>query len=194
MSHYNPIIDYIWNQKYENRLVFVERGVAQEEGPAQPNFTMHGRTPDTLLRQVEKWHRQLGKEVRGGDLQWVKSKINDYRYMTGTVKKRNEKIWTIHELLSSNELIAEGRQQHHCVASYARSCYSGRSSIWTMSYQEYLVRQKLLTIELKNDSKTIVQVRGLRNRLPTEGEMDVIRHWSAKEGLTIASYVLAYID
>lgn len=188
-SQYNPIIDYIWNQKYENRVVFVERGIAREEGPEQPNFSMHGRTPATLLRHVDDWHRRLGKESRGGNLQWVKSKFVDFNYVEGRANSRNMKIWTISELLSSNELIAEGRKQNHCVATYARSCFSGSTSIWTMDVRESQVRQKLLTIELHNQSKTIRQIRGLRNRVATSSEMDIIYRWSHKEGFAIANYI-----
>ncbi|MCW8931560.1 MAG: PcfJ domain-containing protein [Gammaproteobacteria bacterium] len=195
VSQYNPIVDYIWNQKYENRIVFIERGVAREEGPAQPNFSMKGRTPDTLLNQVEAWHRQLGRELRGGDLQWVKSEFKDYRYVEGRANSHNMKVWTISELLSSNELIAEGRKQSHCVASYARSCFTGKTSIWTMEIQNCLyanqnqMRQKLLTIELHTMSKTIRQIRGLRNRLASSAEMEIIYRWARKQGFAIAKYV-----
>ena len=194
VSQYNPIVDYIWDQKYENRMVFIERGVAREEGPAQPNFTMRGRTADTLLKQVEIWHRQLGKELRGGDLQWVKSEFADYNYVEGRENNCNMKIWTISELLSSNELIAEGRKQSHCVASYARSCFTGKTSIWTMELQNCLyankaqMRQKLLTIELHTLSRTICQIRGLRNRFASDIEMEVIYRWARKQGFSIARY------
>ena len=185
----NPIIDFIWHQKYENRIVFVERGVALDEAPAQPNFSMTGRTPETLLRQVDNWHRQLGKESRGGNLQWVKSKLADYRYVEGRANSRNMKIWFIQELLSNKELIAEGRKQNHCVSTYARSCFSGTTSIWTMDLQESETRQKLLTIEVHNASKTIRQVRGLRNRMAKKSEMDIIRRWANQEGLKITNYI-----
>lgn len=188
-SQYNPIIDYIWHKKYENRMVFVERGVAREEEPEQPNFSMQGRTPDTLLRQVENWHRQLGKQPRGGNLQWQKSKLVDFRYIEGRANNHNMRIWTIQELLSSNELIAEGRKQNHCVASYARSCFSGKTSIWTMDVQENQTRQKLLTIELHNTTSSIRQVRGLRNRMATNREMAIIHRWAQKEGFSIAGYI-----
>ena len=68
-SHISPIIDYIWNRKYENRIAFVATGVVENLGPEQPNFSMRGRTADSLLRAVEAWHRQLGREVKGGNLQ-----------------------------------------------------------------------------------------------------------------------------
>jgi hypothetical protein len=188
-SQYNPIVDYIWHQKYENRMVFVERGVVREDGPEQPNFSMQGRTADTLLRQVDNWHRQLGKESRGGNLQWVKSKLPDFRYVEGRPNNRNMRIWTIRELLGSRELIAEGREQHHCVATYARSCFSGSTSIWTMDCQESQARQKCLTIELHNATKSIRQVRGLRNRMATARELDIIHRWAHQDGLTMAGYL-----
>ncbi len=50
----------------------------------------------------------------------------------GARDSKNMRIWPIRELLNSNELIAVGRHQRHCVATYAHSCYSGRSSIWAM--------------------------------------------------------------
>lgn len=188
-QHYGPIVDYIWHKKYENRMVFIEPGVAREEGPEQPNFSMHGRTPGTLLRQVEDWHRRLGRESRCGNLNWEKSSFSDFRYREGQANSRNMKVWTIRELLNSNELVTEGRAQSHCVATYARSWFTGSTSIWTMDLQETQARRKMVTIELQNRSKIICQVRGLRNRKATDREMDVIRRWADMEGLTVAAYL-----
>ncbi|TVR29607.1 MAG: hypothetical protein EA404_14415, partial [Spirochaetaceae bacterium] len=39
-AHYQPIVDYIWNQKYENQAVFVARGVVQETGPLCRNVRL----------------------------------------------------------------------------------------------------------------------------------------------------------
>jgi len=187
-SQYNPIIDYVWNQKYEPRIVFVERGVAREEAP-QPNFSMRGRTPATLLRQVDQWHRQLGKETRGCQLQWAKSRYPDYHYVEGRAESRNMKVWTIRELLSHKELVAEGRNQNHCVATYTRACHSGGTSIWTMDLQTSSTLEKCVTIELHLPTKTIRQVRGRLNRLAKKNEMDVIIRWATKEGFRIAGYI-----
>lgn len=181
----NPIVDFIWNQKYENRIEFVSRGVARDIGPAQPNFSMNGRTADTLMRQLENWHRQLGRESRGGDLQWQKSKFSDYQFVEGHAQRSNMQAWTIRELLSSKELIAEGRAQNHCVASYARSCFVGKNSIWTMDRTDCHGGTKTVTIELNLPTKKICQIRGKCNRLPTAAEMDVIRRWANKENLLI---------
>ncbi len=189
VSHVHPIIDYIWNQKFEDRRVFVEREVAEEIGPAQPNFSMRGRTPDTLLRQVNEWHRQLGRETRGGNFQWPRSEIGEFRFQEGSEQKRNLKFWYIRELLSTKELIEEGRALNHCVSSYARSCYSGKKSIWTLESEDENVRRKVLTIEISRPENLIRQVRGKRNRLPTSTEKFLLERWAAAENLEIAEYV-----
>jgi len=187
--HYGPIIDYIWNQKYELQMTFIDRGIALELPPQQPNFTMKGRTPNALLQQVDSWHRRLGKEQRVGNKQWVKSKFSDFRYVEGKADKQNMKVWKIYELLSSKELVAEGRAQQHCVATYVSSCHNGHTSIWTMDFQNNIECKKLLTIEVHIRSKSIRQIRGLRNRLATQEEKSVLRRWADSEGLVMQNYV-----
>ena len=189
VSHANPIIDYIWHQKYENQRVFVERGVAREIGPAQPNFSMRGRTPETLLRQVEAWHGQLGREAKGGELEWIRSEIGEFHTLEGSEEARNMKFWSIRELLSSDELIDESRALKHCVSTYARSCHTGRSSIWTMEIEDENGRRKILTIEVAPRAKVIRQVRGKQNRSPTPKEKDLLDRWAEQEGLRLAGYL-----
>ena len=189
VSHVHPIIDYIWHQRYENRRVFVERGVAREIGPAQPNFSMRGRTPETLLRQVEGWHGELGRESKGRELEWHGSGIGEFHLLEGSEAARNMKFWSIRELLSSDELIDEGRALRHCVSTYARSCHTGRSSIWSMEIEDENGCRKILTIEMAPREKVIRQVRGARNRLPTPKEKDLLGKWAEQEDLQLAGYI-----
>ncbi|MCG9128048.1 PcfJ domain-containing protein [Candidatus Poribacteria bacterium] len=189
VSHVNPIVDYIQNQKYTNRQIFIDRGVAEEIEPPQPNFTMKGRTPDTILQQVNEWHRQLGRETRGGNYQWTRSKIRELNLIQRPKDKESERTWVIRELLSSKELIDEGRRMNHCVRSYGKSCHSGKTSIWTLEVTEKDKVRKVLTIEVMLAQMLIRQVRGKRNRLPTKSEKNIISQWAAREDLKIADYV-----
>ena len=189
VRHVHPIIDYIWHQRYENRRVFVERGVAREIGPAQPNFSMRGRTPETLLHQVEEWHSELGRESKGKELEWYRSQIGEFHLLEGSEQLHNMKFWSIRELLSSDELIDEGRAMQHCVQTYARSCHTGRSSIWTMEIEDENGRRKILTIEVAPREKIIRQVRGKRNRLPTPKEKNLLGKWADQEGLQLGEYI-----
>ena len=189
VSHVNPIFDYIRNQKYAIRQIIVNRGDAEEIGPPQPNFTMKGRTAETLLHQVNEWHRQLGRETRGGHFQWTRSDIGELQIIQGSKEKGNQRIWEIRELLSSNELIDEGRRMNHCVSTYGKSCHAGKTSIWTLGINEKDEIKKVLTIEVLLANRLIRQIRGKSNRLPTTREKHIISQWAASEELKIADYV-----
>ncbi len=49
-----PIIDYILSRRYLHR-----RWEDQVLPPEQPNFSMKGRTLDTLMRDMDRWHRDM---------------------------------------------------------------------------------------------------------------------------------------
>jgi hypothetical protein len=187
--HINPIIDFIWHKRYVPRVVFLQPGVAQDIGPEQPNFSMRGRTVDSLLGAVDTWHRQLGRETKGGQFQWKKSDIENFTFIEGSKESKNMRIWRILELLSSNELIAEGRQQKHCVATYGHSCNAGACSIWMMDVETEEGVEKLVTIEVNKANNEIRQIRGRLNRLVTDREKSVIMRWAEQSGLAMASYV-----
>ena len=189
VNHVNPIIDFIWNQKFQNRRVFVERGVIEEIDPPQPNFSMKGRTPNTLLRQVNDWHGTLGRNRKQGNLHWEHSNIGELRLEERSRDKYRTINWHIRELLSTEELIDEGRALKHCVYTYADSCVSGKTSIWSLEIEDEGSRKKVLTIEMLLGSKLIRQVRGKGNRRPTQKEKNLLMRWVRKENLEIADYV-----
>ncbi len=184
-THVHPIIDFIWNEKYVDQQDYDADGRLQNTGPAQPNFTMRGRSGDSLLAQVDAWHRRLGRvTLHAGDCRWNRWVIDDYRFVEGNQTTDNSRVWFIRELLSSKELVAEGRKQKHCVASYAASCASGASAIYTMDVRDKAGERKLLTIEVSRKHRVLYQVRGKRNRLPTNTEALALRRWTQENGLT----------
>lgn len=187
--HVGPIIDFIWHQRFEPQVVFVERGVAERRGPIQPNFSMRGRTVNSLLSAVADWHRQLGREAETGDFQWEKSAFADFEFREASQSREDSKTWSIRELLSSQELAFEGRRMKHCVATYARSCYEGKSSIWSMEVNDEFGRQPAVTIEVENARKLICQIRGKQNRRPTEQERAIVQRWATREELQLAAYL-----
>jgi hypothetical protein len=188
-AHYQPIVDYIWNQKYEDQAVFVARGVVEQTGPPQPGFSLAGRTPGTLLRQVEEWHTRLGRTAKGGVLQWIRSGIPDFELVEGKRESANMRVWRIVELLSSKELEEEGRALGHCVATYASSCQRRVSSIWSVRRESSTGATRLLTVEVDMKRKDVVQIRGLRNRLPEANEMTIVNRWARANRLTMAAWL-----
>jgi len=178
-AHVHPIIDYIWSEKYVDQHEYDANGRLRNTGPAQPNFTMRGRSSDSLLAQVESWHRQLGRSTQyAKDSRWQRWIVDDYTFVEGKSSGDTSRLWHIRELLSSKELVAEGRKQKHCVASYAASCLRGESAIFTMDMRDREGERKLLTIEVGRKHRVLYQVRGKRNRFPTKAEALVVRRWS----------------
>ncbi len=188
LAHAGPIIDFIHRQRFVSHDVFVAPGVVERRGPPQPNFTMKGRTPASLLRQVEAWHRTLTKTEQP-PAQWPSSGIAGFEFVEGTERGGNLKIWTITELLSTSALAAEGRAMKHCVATYAHSCANGACSIWTLEVEAFEGRSKILTVEVQNGARLICQARGKCNALPGDKPRGILRRWAEQAGLSVARYV-----
>ena len=194
-----PIIDYIHFQRFvpEQILAGLNRRIDDADlaaiGARQPNFSMRGRTAATLLRQVNRWHQGLASNNRQQVCAWIPSGISPFSLIEGGEVRAhqsaspnlegNVKHWIIRELLSSAALVAEGRRLNHCVASYASSCRQRYSSIWTMEVESFSGVKKLLTIEVHLKTRTIVQIRGKSNRLPTEKEKRLICRWATNARL-----------
>lgn len=188
--HVGPIIDYLHAQKFQTREIIDQSGRATIEPPPQPNLQMRGRSADTLLAQVERWHHALGRSKGAENLFFKSSGFKELSIKTGS--KDAPSIWSFRELHSGNDLIAEGKAMRHCVASYARSCVAGTCSIWAMELDRRMGVEKIQTIEVSKQG-TIVQCRGKQNRLPTAGELDIVRRWAEAVGLSISPYVQAKV-
>jgi len=175
-----PMIDYLQHQRFTPQEM--EGG---ELGPLEPNLTMKGRTPESLLRKMNNWHRTLGKSSERETSRWAATGIDEFEFLEGSTENGTRKVWRIRELLTSRELTAEGRRMKHCVGIYISSCKRGSCSIWTME----LDGDKGLTIEVRNHLRQIVQARGTANRLPTAKELSVLRRWAIEACLTISKSV-----
>jgi hypothetical protein len=188
LAHLGPIIDYIYHQRFDPQRNFLGPGVVERNDPPQPNLTMKGRTPQSLLRQVGLWHNALARTAPPR-AEWPASGMAGFEFVEGSEKNGNLKIWTITELLSTKALVAEGRKMNHCVATYARSCAHGVTSIWSLEAETFDGRSKILTIEVQNATRRICQARGKCNMLPAEKHKHILRRWGEQAGLQLASYV-----
>ena len=54
-----PIVDWIYNQRFAPGPMRIVNDIARDGGIPQPNLSMNGRTVESVLRQVERWHREL---------------------------------------------------------------------------------------------------------------------------------------
>jgi hypothetical protein len=174
-----PLIDYIHHQKFVPQDVIAAPGVV-ERRPVQPDFSVKGRTSEDVLRRMREWHRELGEETGKSAVTWLPSGINEFGFVERDSQTDEGRYWTMRELLSRGELVAEGRGLRHCVATYTDSCRTGVCSIWSLGVLLGSRCKRVLTIEVTNRTKVICQVRGKANRLPSEQEKAVLRRWAAQ--------------
>jgi hypothetical protein len=186
VSHVGPLIDYLNNQRFTPQETLVD-GVVRVGPPPQPNFTMRGRSPETLLRLVEQWHHKLSRRPHQA-ADWLASGITPFEFVEGSHHGGNRRIWTIQELLSTKALMAEGRAMKHCVGSYASSCSRGVSSIWTLEVEEAEGVRKVLTIEVNRQARLICQARGKCNAPPGDKHRSILQRWASQAGLALAKH------
>lgn len=170
-SQIPPIFDWVGRQRQEIQ-----------------GFSMKGRTGLSVLRSVEEWHGELAREQKihghhyapSGFAPWF-----DERKVRLPNGGHHLEKHCVTEISTSKELAAEGRALRHCVYSYSWSIQRGGISIW--SYR--VDGERMLTIELDNRTKRIVQCRGVSNRLPTAGEMVQLGRWMRENGIVRAAHL-----
>lgn len=183
VAHYAPLIDYIYHQKFVPvRVDATGMGWVAE----QPNLCMKNRDPESTLAQMEKWHKQLGKEKQGKMASWPSSGIKGFYR-----QNENDKIIrTFTEICTQKELVAEGRTMRHCVGSYAGSCIQGRVSIWKFEEMSCSGIEKRLTIEVNNRDRMITQARGKFNAVATQSDKFWLSQWASEAQLNISRYMI----
>ena len=112
------------------------------------------------------------------------------------------RYWSIVELLNSGELRQEGDTMRHCVGHYDRRCQSGGTSIWSVRCLglEAAYPVPILTIEMRNTGREIVQARGkcnLNAMSPNAGSLlraaaRRVIAWAKRENLAIAWGLLGW--
>lgn len=157
-------------------------------------FSMKGRGALPLLQGMREWHGAL-HVTRGDDklpasfqpcgLQ--EALYDDYfRHEDG---RKIDEAWFITEILTARELRDEGTRMGHCVWSYGNHIVSGHTSIWSVVMEDGkgpTGRWHMVTVEVSNNSKRIVQARGRFNRSITSRELQVLTRWANANGLTIS--------
>ncbi len=157
-----------------------------------PTFSMKGRSVLAMLRSMREWHGNLVKEK---DLKFMAFKPSGFRQATYTDYSRKEpggavvnETWRVRELLSNKELLDEGRRMGHCVYSYSTMVATRDISLWSMTMEDgegETGNWAMLTIEVRNTPRQIVQARGRYNRMPTHRESTVLIRWANQNNLTV---------
>ena len=185
------IIDYIHDQKFTLKRKPGPNGTMVNE-PDQPNFTMKGRTPMSLIQHSDDWHYfvSMNKKREQDAKEWEPVDLPDWEWKEGDENDFAKMKYNITQLTKTKELIAEGNKMHHCVATYASSCIKKWCSIFSFrvtNHHQGKFDEPEVTLEIRN--KTIVQARGKYNRTPHPHYMQMIRSWADTNGVKFSNYI-----
>lgn len=86
---------------------------------------------------------------------------------------------------ASDDLVKEGNQLSHCVASYVKDVMNDKCKILFLRDKEE-IEKPMVTIEVRGFN--IRQAKGFANRAVTKEQMDFIKLWAEKKNLIEAYY------
>ncbi|MBI1246931.1 hypothetical protein GC197_03695 [bacterium] len=169
---------------YAQRFLPAENSWGRGGGPdpLQPDFSLKGRTLQSLRRYMISWRKELLRkrpELAQVSHNWPASDLRPL------VHREGEQKYTIMELVSDRALAVEGLRMRNCVAEYASQCALGRSSIWSLRLQESGKVKRMATIEVNPQRKDIHQLSGICNSRLSPGTTNIVIRWARQEGLTL---------
>ncbi|MFN4763690.1 PcfJ domain-containing protein [Gillisia sp. Q332] len=166
-SNIRALIDYLEYQRYGGNEIL--------------DYTLKGRTLNSLIRVVDEWHFEAAFDHTEEDLEatWISLGIPDY-------KKTNPKnILRITEITSGKRLLKESEEMKHCVFSYLGMCRTGKTHIFSLTEETLsigeTIEKPLVTIEVKE--RRLVQAYGEGNCFPASDLVVLISDWCDKNGI-----------
>ena len=179
---FNTFIDYLFDNLYFQGISeFNNEIVRIYEDYLNMQKVMYNKIldkyPDSLKLQHDKLvmkfnlHKQYYQEKA---IEMNIEKIKELEY-------KNDKYCIVLPK-SSQDIIDEGINLHHCVGSYVPKVQSGETNILFMRTIEE-PETSLITIEYKNES--IEMVRGLQNRYVNDEEKEFIQRWAKNKKIKI---------
>jgi hypothetical protein len=180
------VLEWLAQREHRTADVPILIDYAASRFAEDPAFSMKGRTVEAFLRDARAWHVDLAK------LHAVEQSMfrpSGFQPMELVREKPTRVVWRVEEILTAQDLFEEGRRMGHCVYSYAHAVESGSTSIWILTMEDGTGptgRWAMLTVEVRNAMRAVVQARGRFNRMPDDEELKVLARWVASNGLTLA--------
>jgi hypothetical protein len=188
--HHGPIVDFLQTHKFSPSIPN-PRGDDPGQPPLvppRPGLRMKGRTPGSILRAVSSWHGSLTVSRPISTASWDPSGFRPLVFAVTTAD--GERRYEVAELLTSQELMDEGRAMRNCVASYASYCTSGRTSIWSLrKWIESGRFVRLATVEVNNTQRFVIQVRRRLNQRPAREDLAILDRWQNEGGPRLSRWL-----
>lgn len=174
-----------------------------------PQYSLRGRTLESLQRQMQDWHRDIAMVARieaarrrtavlraaGAGVRpskddgcWAGSPLANWSWRPSDRKANTRgEEFAVMQITKADDLVAESRAMHHCVWTYAEKCIAGQASIWSLRRPGVGRADRMLTIELDPRNRA-VQVRGFGNRTARQDELQILGRWAKARGVTLVEH------
>jgi hypothetical protein len=195
-----PIVEYVYEQKYAPQRVADAEGFVEEGPPMHPGFSMRTRKAGPLIREVSVWRRERERRRSHYAEEWEPCGLKGLDVVEHADGRWVR--WRVRELLSVTALRTEGKRMRHCVGThhgYASACRSGSQSIWSLDATDSTgKRVSGMTIALRNGDRTITEAMGKGNVNLAGLETDdprrtwlglcraIMERWAVPQGITSA--------
>jgi hypothetical protein len=179
------VLEWLATRDHKTEDVSVMIDYAAERFREDHAFSMKGRTVESFLRDARAWHTELAR------LRVVRQcyfPSSGFKPLTLERSAPTRVIWRVEEIRTSKDLFEEGKRMGHCVYSYGHAVVSGAASIWVLTMEDGTGptgRWVMLTIEVRNHERSIVQARGRFNRMPTSEERAVLARFASHNNLAL---------
>ena len=194
-SNVNRFSEMVKNYNYEpKRLIeYICRDVKLNQGITSPSEALtllddYMKMMIQMNLHAEKYSKSLKKDH---DIATLNYKVGKDSFTQDNFKKvveqntykqllYNDKEYSIVIPVETSDLIAEGQQLSHCVASYVEDVVKEKCKIIFIRKKD-TPNESLLTIEIRNGK--IIQVKGFGNRHPKIEEKQFISKWALDKKL-----------
>ena len=98
VAHVGPIVDYVHHRRTAAQERREPDGSVRLIDPPEPDFTMKGRTPESMLRRVDAWHRGLNRSQPRNPRQWASCGVDGYTWVDEDERAGEIRTWRIEEI------------------------------------------------------------------------------------------------
>lgn len=179
---FTTFVDYLFDNLYYQGIEELDKGILTiYDDYLNMQRAIYGKVkykyPDSLKLEHDKLvmkfnlHKQY---YQNKIIKFNQDRIKELEYKT--------KKYSIILPKTSQDIIDEGVNLHHCVGSYVEKVKDGKTYILFMRKTDD-IDESLITIEFNDNS--ILMVRGLQNRYVNEEEKKFIQKWAIEKNINI---------
>ena len=144
--------------------------------------TIYGKIKDKYPEHFKETHDKLTLKYNLNKEYFLNKKIEKFNEINNSLEYKDDQ-YIVFPARTSQELIDEGVNLHHCVGSYVNKVANAECAIFFLRKVRD-IENSLITIELRDENR-IVQVRGLCERLMDDSERKFLHKWCKNKGLML---------